>query len=177
MTRKRGYTTDRTITNNFDGYLQIDGDNYTNSAILDGDTVQCLTIKSTALGYVSLGDAFHRHMEGVEPTCNTWWCNRQPTATSISGACEFGKGFAHSVKAARRKPGSTRHFDEMFVTLLGEPHLLRRAVDWHGAELDTLLQKRRDKAAAKRSFRWVLASCPEGPHKIVTDQLRSYPAA
>lgn len=87
MTRKRGYTTDRTITNNFDGYLQIDGDNYTNSAILDGDKVQCLTIKSTALGYVSLGDAFHSHMEGVEPTYNTWWCNRQPTATSISGAC------------------------------------------------------------------------------------------
>jgi hypothetical protein len=38
----------------------------------------------------------------------------------------------------------------MFVTLRGEPYLLWRAVDEHGAELDILLQKRRDKAAAKR---------------------------
>ena len=55
--------------------------------------------------------------------------------------CEkFGAGFAHRVKAARRKPGSTWHLDEMFVTLRGEPYLLWRAVDEHGAELDILLQ-------------------------------------
>ena len=35
---------------------------------------------------------------------------------------------------------------------------------------------RRDKAAAERFFRRVLRSCPV-PRKIVTDQLRSYPAA
>jgi transposase-like protein len=64
----------------------------------------------------------------------------------------------------------------MFVTLRGEPHLLWRAVDEHGAELDILLQKRRDKAAAKRFFKRVLRSSPV-PRKIVTDQLRSYPAA
>jgi len=80
------------------------------------------------------------------------------------------------VKAARRKPGSTWHLDEMFVTLRGEPYLLWRAVDEHGAELDILLQKRRDKAAAKRFFKRVLRSNPV-PRKIVTDQLRSYPAA
>jgi putative transposase len=63
----------------------------------------------------------------------------------------------------------------MFVTLC-EPHLLWRAVDEHGAELDILLQKRRDKASAKRFFKRVLPSSPV-PRKIVTDQLRSYPAA
>ena len=51
-----------------------------------------------------------------------------------------------------------------------------RAVDEHGAELDVLVQKRRDKAAAKRFFRKMLRSNP-APRKIVTDQLRSYPAA
>ncbi len=61
----------------------------------------------------------------------------------------FGVRFARRVKAARRKPGSTWHLDEMFVTLRGEPYLLWRAVDEHGAELDILMQKRRDKAAAK----------------------------
>jgi putative transposase len=90
---------------------------------------------------------------------------------------KFGAGFAHRVKAARRKLGTTWHLDEVFLTLRGEPYLLWRAVDQHGAELDILLQKRPDKAAVKRFFRRVLASCSEAPRKIVTDQLRSYPAA
>jgi putative transposase len=64
----------------------------------------------------------------------------------------------------------------MFVTLRGEPYLLWRAVDEHGAELGILLQKRRDKAAANRFFKRVLRSSPM-PRKIVTDRLRSYPAA
>jgi putative transposase len=80
------------------------------------------------------------------------------------------------VKAARRKPGSTWHIDEMIVTLRGESYLLWRAVDEHGAELDIRLKKRRDKAAAKRFFKRVLCSSPV-LRKIVTDQLRSYPAA
>ena len=90
---------------------------------------------------------------------------------------KFGAGFARRVKVARPKPGTTWHLDEVFVTLRGEPYLLWRAVDEHGTELDILLQKRRDKAAAKRFFKRVLTSCPEVPRKIVTDQLRSYPAA
>jgi len=89
---------------------------------------------------------------------------------------KFGEGFAHRVKAARRKPGSTWHLDEMFVTLRGEPYLLWRAVDEHGAELDILLQKRRDKATARRFFKRVMRSCPT-PRKIVIDQRRSYSAA
>ena len=89
---------------------------------------------------------------------------------------KFGKGFARRVKAARPKPGNTWHLDEMFVTLRGEPYLLWRAVDEHGAELEILVQKRRDKAAAKRFFKRVLRSNPL-PCKIVTDQLRSYPGA
>ena len=89
---------------------------------------------------------------------------------------KFGASFAHRVKAVRRKPGSTWHLDEMFVTLGGEPYLLWRAVDEHGAELDILLQKRRDKAAAKRFFQRVLRSHPV-PRKILTDQLGSYQAA
>jgi putative transposase len=42
------------------------------------------------------------------------WCNK------------FGAAFAQRTKAARRKPGSTWHVDEMFVTLRGEPYLRRR---------------------------------------------------
>ena len=89
---------------------------------------------------------------------------------------KFGASFAHGAKGARRRPGSIWHLDEMFVTLRGEPYLLWRAVQ-HGAELDVLVQKRRDKVAAKRFFQRVLAACMEVPRKIVTDRLRSYPAA
>src|SRR6202051_3236752 len=62
---------------------------------------------------------------GVTVTYETirCWCDK------------FGKGFAHRVKAGRRKPGSAWHLDEMFVTLRGEPYLLWSAVDEHGAEL------------------------------------------
>ena len=74
------------------------------------------------------------------------------TYETIRRWCDkFGTGYAHRVKAARRRPCSTWHLDEMFVTLRGEHYLLWRAVDEHGAELDILLQKRRDKAAAKDS--------------------------
>ncbi|MBB4519844.1 hypothetical protein GGD68_008660 [Paraburkholderia fungorum] len=51
---------------------------------------------------------------------------------------KFGAGFAHRVKAVRRKPGNTWHLDELFVTLRGDPYVLWRAVDEHGAELDIL---------------------------------------
>jgi putative transposase len=90
----------------------------------------------------------------------------------LKSCCDkFGAGFVHSVRAARRKPGTTWHLDELFVTLRGEPYLLSpkrtsfgawRAVDQHDAELDILLQKRRDKAAAKRFFKRVPASLSQG---------------
>lgn len=57
---------------------------------------------------------------------------------------KFGASFAHRVKAARRNPGTTWHLDEVIVTLRGEPYLLWRALDQHGAELDIPLKKRQD---------------------------------
>ncbi|KVQ49930.1 transposase [Burkholderia cepacia] len=96
---------------------------------------------------------------------------------SIRNWCDrFGAQLVRRAKAARAKPGSTWHLDEMFVKLRGEPCVLWRAVDEHGAELDVLLQRHRDKAAAKRFLKRVLRS-HSVPAKIVTDQLRSYPAA
>jgi transposase-like protein len=40
---------------------------------------------------------------------------------SVRRWCDkFGTGFVHRVKAARRKPGSTWHLDELFVMLRGD---------------------------------------------------------
>ncbi|WP_232443991.1 DDE-type integrase/transposase/recombinase [Burkholderia ubonensis] len=50
------------------------------------------------------------------------------------------------------------------------------AVDRHGALLEVLVQRRRDKAAAKRQMRKLLKRHGR-PRVIVTDQLRSYAAA
>ena len=52
-----------------------------------------------------------------------------------------------------------------------------RAVDQDGDVLDILVTKRRDKRTAKRFFRKVLKGQGEVPWRLVTDKLRSYPAA
>jgi len=64
----------------------------------------------------------------------------------------------------------------MFVRLRGGPYRLWRAVDEQGQELDILLQKRRDTAAAEQFFKRILRN-HSAPQVIVTDQLRSYPVA
>jgi putative transposase len=52
------------------------------------------------------------------------------TYETIPCQCDkLDKAFFSSVKAVRRKPYSTWHLDDMFVTRRGEPHLLWRAVD------------------------------------------------
>nr|WP_236720941.1 DDE-type integrase/transposase/recombinase [Paraburkholderia phytofirmans] len=63
------------------------------------------------------------------------------------------------------------------MRLRGEPYLLWRSVDQHGAELGTPLHKRHDKAATRRFSKPVFASCPEVPRKVVTEQRHSYSAA
>jgi putative transposase len=56
-------------------------------------------------------------------------------------------------------------------------HYLWRAVDQDGNEIDILVQKRKDKKAAKRSFRKWLKGQQAVPIRIITDKLRSYLAA
>jgi putative transposase len=65
----------------------------------------------------------------------------------------------------------------VFITINGKRHYLWRAVDQDGDVLDSLVQKRRDKRAAKRFFRKLLKGLPYAPRRIVTDKLRSYGAA
>lgn len=57
------YTTDLKITNNSVGDLTINADNYTSSAILDGNTVERLTIRSTNLGDVYMGNQYRSLMD------------------------------------------------------------------------------------------------------------------
>ena len=65
----------------------------------------------------------------------------------------------------------------MFITINGKRHYLWRAVDQDGDVLDILVQKQRDKRAAKRFFRKLLKGLRYAPRRIVIDKLRSYGAA
>ena len=67
--------------------------------------------------------------------------------------------------------------DEVFLTIKGERHYLWQAVDQDGTVLDILVQRRRDKQAAKKFFRKLLKGLTYVPRVIVTDKLKSYGAA
>ncbi len=90
---------------------------------------------------------------------------------------KFGNSFAKKLKQNRLQTGDKWHLDEMFVKINGKPHYLWRAVDQNGNALDILVQKSRDKRAAKRFFRKLLKGLQYVPRVIITDKLRSYQAA
>jgi putative transposase len=71
-----------------------------------------------------------------------------------------------------RFPRATR----LFLTIKGEYHYLWRAVDQKGNVLDILVQRRRDKQAAKKFFRKLLKGLTYVPRVIITDKLKSYGA-
>jgi putative transposase len=90
---------------------------------------------------------------------------------------KFGQGYANQLRRRRPRPGDKWHLDEGFLTIKGEYHYLWRAVDQDGNVLDSLVQRRRDKQAAKKCFRKLLKGLTYVPRVIVTDNLKSYGAA
>src|SRR5687767_15048695 len=90
---------------------------------------------------------------------------------------KFGQQYANQLRRRRPRPGDKWHLDEVFLTIKGEHHYLWRAVDQDGNVLDILVQRRRDKRAAKKFFRKLLKGLSYIPRVIVTDKLQSYGAA
>jgi putative transposase len=88
-----------------------------------------------------------------------------------------GQPYANQLRRRRPRPGDTWHLDEVCLTIGGERHDLWRAVDQDGHVLDILMQRRRDKNAAKRFFRKLLKGLTYVPRVIITDKLKSYGAA
>ena len=90
---------------------------------------------------------------------------------------KFGTSFAKKLKQRRSRFSDIWHLDEMFIKINGKSHYLWRAVDQNGNLLDILVQKARDKKAAKRFFRKLLKGLQYVPRVIITDKLCSYSAA
>ncbi len=94
-----------------------------------------------------------------------YWCQK------------FGQAYANQLRHRRPRPGDTWHLDEMLLIINKERHYLWRAVDQDGHVLDILVQRRRDKQAAKKFFRKLLKGLTYAPRVIITDKLKSYGAA
>jgi hypothetical protein len=90
---------------------------------------------------------------------------------------KFGPAIARRLRQRRPKPSPRWHLDGMAVRIAGEPMYLWRAVDDEGEVLDVLVQRRRDKPAARRLMRKLLRKQGFAPTQITTDGLRSYGAA
>ena len=111
---------------------------------------------------------FERGIDLCHETVRLWW-NR------------FGPLFAADIRRQRvqRMRGFRHwrwHLDEMYVRLNGEMVYLWRTVDHEGEVLESYVTKKRDKAAALRFMKKALKRHGQAD-KIVTDGLRSYPAA
>src|SRR5262245_12254643 len=90
---------------------------------------------------------------------------------------KFGQPYANQLRRRRPRPGDKWHIDEVFLSIKGENHYLWRAVDQEGQVLDILVQRRRDKRAAKKFLRKLLKGLTYVPRVLITDKLRSYGAA
>jgi putative transposase len=90
---------------------------------------------------------------------------------------KFGQAYANQLRRRRPRPGDTWHLDEVFLSINGDRHYLWRAVDQDGNVLDILVQRRRNKTAAKKFSRKLLKGCQYVPRVLITDKLQSYGAA
>ena len=111
---------------------------------------------------------FERGIDVCHETVRLWW-NR------------FGPLFAADIRRQRvsRMRGFRHwkwHRDEAYVKINGETRYLWRAVDHEGEVLESYVTKTRDKAAALRFIRKAMKRHGR-PETIVTDGLKSYPAA
>jgi putative transposase len=94
-----------------------------------------------------------------------YWCRK------------FGQTYASQLHRRHPRPGDKWHLDEVFLTINKGRHYLWRAVDQEGHVLDILVQRQRNKQAAKKFFRKLLKGLTYVPRVIITDKLKSYSAA
>jgi transposase-like protein len=90
---------------------------------------------------------------------------------------KFGLLYARNLRRRRPRPSDRWHLDEMVVTIGGRRMYLWRAVDAEGEILDTLVQPRRNKAAAVKLLHKLMKKLGFAPRLLVTDKLPSYGAA
>ena len=89
---------------------------------------------------------------------------------------KFGPAIARRLRQSRARPTGHWHLDETAVCIGGKQMYLWLAVDSEGEVLDVLVQRRRDKHAARKLMRKLLRKQGFAPAVVTTDGLRSYGA-
>src|SRR5215211_8614571 len=87
---------------------------------------------------------------------------------------KFGQTYSNGLRRRSSRPSDRWHLDEVFLKINGRLHYLWRAVDQDGDVLDILVQRHRDRKAAKKFFRKLLKELQYAPRVIITDKLKSY---
>ncbi len=90
---------------------------------------------------------------------------------------KFGQAYANTLRRRRPRPGDKWHLDAVFIASNGVQHSLWRAVDQDGNVRAILVQRRRNKAAAKQFFRTLLQGLAYVPRVVSTDKRASDGAA
>ena len=90
---------------------------------------------------------------------------------------KFGPAIARGLRRRQPSPGDAWHLDEVRVKIGRDRFWLWRAVDQDGIVLDEVLQRRRDKRAARRLLTKLLKKHGAIPKRFITDKLQSYGAA
>lgn len=79
-----------------------------------------------------------------------------------------GQIYASGLYHKSPRPGGVWHLDEVFLKINGHLHYLWRAVDQDGDILDILVQRHRDRKAAKKFFRKLLKELQYAPRHYFT---------
>ena len=90
---------------------------------------------------------------------------------------KFTPSYAKSLRKKQGQLGDQWFLDEVFIKINGKQHYLWRAVDQDNNELDILVTKKRDKKSALKFFKKLFKCHGTTANRIVTDKLKSYPAA
>ena len=90
---------------------------------------------------------------------------------------KFGPAIARGLRRQQPQSGDIWHLDEVVVTIKSRKLWLWRAVDQNGIVLDEILQRRRNKTAAKCLLFRLMKKQGRVPKRFITDKLRSYDAA
>jgi len=95
------------------------------------------------------------------------------TYETIRAWClKFGQTYANDLRRRSPRPGDKWYLDEVFLKDQRTHSYLWRAVDQDGEVLDIMVQSRREKRVAKKSFRKLLKRLRYVPRVIITDKLK-----
>ncbi len=89
----------------------------------------------------------------------------------------FGPSYSRTLGQKQGRLSDIWPVDELFITFQGQRHYFWRAVDQDETVIDIMVTKRRNRRGARRFLRRALKHQGQTLWQLITDKLRSHPAA